>query len=180
MTRRGTAWWSRTRGLPADAYAGWMAAQGGGSTRILAWATTPDGYAVGGPETLSHGNGADWQTVGWHQIERGGWNAELGQLTWTELAAPGESGRRGAVELVDAGRLPELFRERVAATIAVERFVPLSGSRGVVVTARRHLGPDRALSWHGSLTGGLSWSADGVPEAVERAIAELRREYDRG
>ena len=30
---------------------------------------------------------------------------------------------RGSLELTDPGRFPELFRERIQATIAVERFV---------------------------------------------------------
>ena len=27
--------------------------------------------------------------VGWHEIERGGWNAELQKLTWVHYALPG-------------------------------------------------------------------------------------------
>ena len=80
--------------------------------------------------------------------------------------------------LTEPGRLPELFPERVAATIAVERFVPIAGERGVIVTARRDLSQDGAIRWHSSLTRGLTWQTEGVRTAAERAVDELRTEYD--
>jgi hypothetical protein len=118
--------------------------------------------------------------VGWHEIERGSWNAELGKLSWALHAAPGQSSASGSLELVEPGRLPELFRERISATIAIERFVPLVGERGVTITARRDLGSTGTVFWHGTLTRGLSWETDGVRAAVDQAIEELRTEYDVG
>jgi len=170
-----------TRGLPDEVYVSWrssMTARGGAPTRILAWARSVDGFVVGSPAALSVGGAGvgadpeDWRHVGWHEIEHGGWNAEARSLSWTLYA-----GRRGRVELAEPGRLPELFRERVAASIAVERFVPIRGERGVTVTARRDLGASGALTWHSSLTRGLSWSGEGVAEEVARASAELQSEY---
>jgi hypothetical protein len=171
-------WWSRSRGLPAAAYASWIESLPPGPTRILAWARTGDGFCIGSPSRLSLSEGDQWRHVGWHEIERGGWDAESGVLTWTELAAPGEKGVPGSVALTEPGRLPELFRERVSATIAVEKFVALTGSRGVVITARRDLGADGGISWHSALTRGLTWETEGVRGAVDRAMAELRLEYD--
>ena len=150
----------------------------GAPARILAWARSSDGIVVGSLAVLSvgaSGPGAEpeeWRHVGWHEIEHGGWNAESRSLSWTLYG-----GRRGRVELAEPGRLPELFRERVAASIAVERFVPIRGERGVTVTARRDLAGDGALSWHSTLTRGLSWSGEGVAEEAARASAELESEY---
>ena len=172
-----------TRGLPAEVHASWRASlrdRGGAPTRILAWTRSSDGYVVGslavlslgGGEPVADADGAAWRHVGWHEIEHGGWNAESRSLSWTLYG-----GRRGRVELADPARLPELFRERVAASIAVERFVPIRGERGVTVTARRDLGGDGDLSWHSSLTRGLSWSTDGVTEEAARVLAEMESEY---
>ncbi len=177
-----------TRGLPPDVFASWRASlgvRGGAPARILAWARSADGFVVGSPAVLSVGGpgpddeagperGAEeeWRHLGWHEIEHGGWNTEARSLSWTLYG-----GRRGRVELAEPGRLPELFRERVAASIAVERFVPIRGERGVTVTARRDLGGDGTLSWHSSLTRGLSWSGEGVAEEAARASAELESEY---
>lgn len=113
-----------------------------------------------------------WRHVGWHEIEHGGWNAESRSLSWTLYG-----GRRGRVGLREPGRLPELFRERVAASIVVERFVPIRGERGVTVTARRDLGGSGAITWHSTLTRGLTWSTPGVSEEAARASAELQSEY---
>ncbi|CAA9246805.1 MAG: hypothetical protein AVDCRST_MAG57-1832, partial [uncultured Blastococcus sp.] len=76
------------------------------------------------------------------------------------------------------GRLPELFRERVEATIVVRQFVPLAGDRGVTVSARRPLGGGGPIVWHTSLTRGLSWRTPGVREAVDDALAQTRAEFD--
>ena len=121
-----------------------------------------------------------WKHIGWHEIERGGWNAELRKLSWVLHAAPGKPSPRGSLELLKPGRLPELFRERISATIAIERFVPLVGERGVTITARRDLGASGTVAWHSTLTRGLSWETDGVRAAVDQAMEELRTEYDVG
>jgi len=176
MTR--SPWWSRSRGLPPAAYASWVASLPGRPTRILAWARTETGFCIGSPSALSYGDQFGWRHLGWHEIERGGWDAATGELRWTELSAPGDPPTTGAVALTEPGRLPELFRERVSATIAVEKFVALAGSRGVVITARRDLAAAGAITWHATLTRGLTWQTDGVRAAVDQAMAELRREYD--
>ena len=171
-------WWSRTRGLPATTHQSWrteIAAQPGAPARILAWARADPGYCIGSPALLSVGDEDGWRHVGWHRIEHGGWNAENRTLSWSEYG-----GRRGRVSLSAPGRLPELFRERVAASIAVERFVPVAGERGVTVTARRELGGEGELSWHSTLTRGLTWSSVGVTETAEQAMAALRSEYGSG
>ena len=177
---RRSAWWSRSRGLPDAVYESWkssLTTQPGRPARILAWATTQAGFCIASPATFSYGNDDAWQHIGWHEIERGGWNAELRKLSWVPYAAPGQAPARGSLALTDSGRMPEVFRERISATIAVERFVPLSGERGVTITARRDLGGG-AVSWHGTLTRGLSWQAAGVPAAVDQAMEEVRAEYD--
>lgn len=182
-----------TRGLPTEVHASWrrsLSARQGVPARILAWARAQDGFVIGSPAVLSVG-GADgggdssggddeglgaetwgWRHLGWHEIEHGGWNAETRSLSWTLYG-----GRRGRVELAEPARLPELFRERVAASIAVERFVPLRGERGVTVTARRDLGAAGTLSWHSTLTRGLSASTDGMADQIAQAEADLQSEY---
>ncbi|HVD54477.1 MAG TPA: hypothetical protein VNC13_09875 [Propionibacteriaceae bacterium] len=178
---RRSAWWSRGRGLPSAVYESWkesLAAQLGRPARILAWATTPAGFCIASLATLSYGTEDAWQHIGWHEIEHGGWNAELRRLSWVLYAIPGQAATRGSLELTEPGRIPELFRERISATIAVEKFVPLSGERGVTVTARRDLGRGGAVSWHGTLTRGLSWQTDGVPAAVDQALEQVRAEYE--
>jgi hypothetical protein len=182
-TERGSAWWSRCRGLPRAIYESWrssLAAQPDRPARILAWARSSTGYCIASPTALSYGDEAGWTHIGWHEIERGGWNAELRKLSWVLHAAPGKPSPRGSLELLEPGRLPELFRERISATIAIERFVPLLGERGVTISARRDLGASGTVAWHSTLTRGLSWETDGVRAAVDQAMEQLRTEYDVG
>ena len=174
-----TRWWSKNRGLPTATYESWLSAvraQPGRQTRILAWAEAVNGVCIGSASLLSYASEAGWRHVGWHQIERGGWNAETRKLSWTTY-----DGGQDSVELVKAGRLPELFRERVSASIVVERFVPIAGERGVTVSGRRDLADSTAtITWHASLSRGLSWRTEGVQQAADDALAELQREYDPG
>ncbi|WP_375426008.1 hypothetical protein [uncultured Friedmanniella sp.] len=178
---RMTSRFSRARGLPRPAYESWaesLRLQPGRPTRILAWAPVlpRDGeeqFCIGSPAVLSAGGGSGWGHVGWHQVEHGGWNAELHQLSWVLL-----DGHRGAVQTEEPGRLPELFRERVEATIVVKQFVALTGERGVLISARRDLSGAGTISWHTRLTRGLSLSSPGVADAVDAALAATRAEYD--
>lgn len=180
--RRGR-WWARSRGLPPEAYQRWRRSLPEGSpnrTRILAWAATADGFCIGSPAALSWG-AEEFVHLGWHQIERGGWNSETGRLSWTRYPEDGQP-RSGYLDLVEPARMPELFRERVAATIVLERFVPLTGERngpGVVISGRRELdGRAEQIIWRTSLSRGLSWTTPGVADLVEQALGQVQREYD--
>jgi hypothetical protein len=175
---------------------------------VLAWATTPDGHAVASPSVLSFTTSDGfplrpeleaeapeesealeglpapeaevdsdaWVHLGWHEIERGGWDEETGELSWTRYAGP-----PGRLTLTEPGRLPEVFRERVAASIVLEKFVPIRNGRGVLLSGRRDLADgDVAIIWNSSLGRGLTWQMEGVQEATAEAIAQVRREYDMG
>jgi hypothetical protein len=139
----------------------------------------PTGVAIASPSVLSYPVEADdapWVHLGWHEIERGGWDAESSRLGWVRYG-----GERGQIELVQPGRLPEVFRERVAASIVLEKSVPILGARQVLIVARRDLAEaDRPLSWQATLGRGLSWQGEGVRQAVDDAIAQVRTEYDMG
>ncbi|NNG21188.1 hypothetical protein HJ590_16815 [Naumannella sp. ID2617S] len=138
-------------------------------------ATRTDGrWCVLLPDALAEERADGWRFVGWHEVDRGGWNSQNNELRW-ELV----DGRRGAVVLDEPGRLPEVFAERVAASIVVQQHIDLPDTReGAVISARRDLG-DRAA--------GLLWRTRrgrGTPDTAEvraRLAAEIERlqtDYD--
>jgi hypothetical protein len=178
---RESAWWSRARGLPKDVHSAWLKSlveQPGRPARILAWGTSSEGWCIGSPAALSYRRDGVWHHVGWHEIERGDWEAEQRRLSWSQYVGADESTRAVSVVLTEPGRLPELFRERISASIAIQKFVAISGERGVLVTARRALGPSGEIIWHGTVTKGLSRRTESVQEAVDQATAAVRSEYD--
>lgn len=174
-----TRWWTKSRGIPAETHASWVSSlstQAGRQVRVLAWAATADGVAVASPSALSYGDTEGWTHLGWHEIERGGWDEEGGRLGWYRYG-----GERGELALTEPGRLPEVFRERVAASIVLEKFVPIRNGRGVLISGRRDLAaPGSPITWNATLGRGLTWHTEGVQAATEAAIAQVRTEYDMG
>jgi hypothetical protein len=175
-------WWSRSRGLPAEAFQTWRTSLSqvpGRPARILAWARTPTGFCIGSPTALSVGAGSGFTHLGWHEIEHGGWNAETRRLSWTCYPSADGRSRRGFAELVEPARLPELFRERVAASLVLDRYVGLASGGGVTVSARRDLagGADR-IGWHVTPARGTDWRSEAVRAEAERVLERVRLEYD--
>lgn len=186
------------RGLPAAVYEQWLAsrrAAGVPVERVLAWsgsateagdpddAVTGDRSEVGTDDLVLGTRGRlsarnrelAWTHVGWHRIEHGGWNGETRRLTWSCY-----DGTRGSAGLPVPGRVPELFRERIAASIAVEETVTVGGGRSIVVSGRRDLSePDPGLEWRRTLSRGLSWNQPGVSELADDVLARLQAEYGR-
>ena len=69
----------------------------------------------------------------------------------------------------------------MAASIVLEKFVPIVRNRGVLISGRRDLGGTAtAITWNSTLSRGLSWQTEGVQEAADAAVAQVRTEYDMG
>ena len=158
-------------GLPRAVYAS-LAAEVGGRPRVLAWARGANGPVVGTSDRLAIAASEGWQLVPWHQIASGGWDASSGRLRWTSV-----DGAEHGMVLDDPGSLPELFRERVDASIVVQERFELERGRAAMIVARRRLDDQRApLIWSVSPLGG-AWSADQTARSAAE-LARLQAEYD--
>ncbi|QGF24372.1 hypothetical protein [Raineyella fluvialis] len=144
-------------------------------TRLLAWGRDGDRYVIGFPGHLVYDDGNGWHALAWHRILRGGWDKDTQRLSWVDY-----DGGRGDLALEEPGSMPELFKERVEASIMVRRQVVVPGTKhGVMVVGRRVLGAEPPVfEWHASVNKGTRWSDPGAREAAEAALAELRSEYD--
>lgn len=186
--------WKSRRGLDRTIRHGWQASLTGTGISpgpILAWATLVGGgigiaargvFSIrsGGSSEPGHPDSSpqDWRHLGWHQIERGGFDADDGTLRWS-----GYDEAEDRVVLEQPGRLPQAFREQVAASILLEEFVSLDPAAergpGVVISGRRDLGRrDTPIAWHASPARGTTWDTPGIRELADRATARLRAEYD--
>lgn len=144
----------------------------GRRVRVLAWARGEVGPVVGLADRLAIGEPQSWNFVGWHRIATGGWDAETGTLRWRL-----DDGSEQQVTLDEPGSLPELFRERVDASIVMHEKVDLHQGRTATIVARRRLdGGASPLLWTVIRRGG-SFDAD-QSDRAERELARLRSEYD--
>lgn len=151
----------------------------GAKPHVLAWSTTLQGMLVGTASSLAVAKGTPqsprWQVIGWHEIESGGWNSDDRQLVWTL-----NRGGRGQASLPKPGRFPELFKERVSASIVLRQHIEIDDTRnGVTISARRRLdGSEPELLWQCTPGKGTQMSDPAVVVATERALNHLRSQYD--
>ena len=143
--------------------------------RVLAWSDDGAGRPVVATETALHLQRVppDYARFGWEQIERASY--EAGTLTVVLGEALG-----GATLRVPVGaerQLPVVVRDRITASVVVDRFVALSGDAGVRVVGRR--GADGGVTWRIDLDAEL----EGDPRAgaaSQEALAEVRAEVGEG
>ena len=142
--------------------------------RMLAAGRGPEGEAVGLIDRLVYRSGGVWHQQFWHEVERGNWDQPTRRLRWTDI-----DGEVVEVELTETGMLPDLFNERVTASIACMRVVELDPRGTAVITARRHLGDSTApLVWRISPGKGASTQLVAGDPTVAAELARLRAEYD--
>jgi hypothetical protein len=141
--------------------------------RPLAVAEAADGTLVAGTRDALHLGDT---SLPWEHVERADWDADASTLTVTELGAYGEQRPVHRLVIEEPGRLLELVRERVTATIVIQRHVPVRGRRGLAVIARRPARGATELRWFLEYDEGVDPEDPSVRKAAESAYAELRRE----
>ncbi|WP_298132685.1 hypothetical protein [Micropruina sp.] len=158
-------------GLPSADFRSLIAAVGR-RVRVLAWAQGGDGPVVGLAGQLAIQQPDGWRFVPWHEIASGGWDSDSGRLRWRLT-----DGSDGEVLLRDPGSLPDLFRERVDASIVVQERFELNRGRAAMIVARRPLDDEHAaLLWTVTRHGG-SFDTAQIDQA-DAELARLRAEYD--
>lgn len=155
----------------------------GGKENVLAAVQLLDGSWVAGSRaalylpTETEGAVAV-RRVGWEKIERAGWDSEESILRVYETTAFGTPLRATELKVDDPGRFGQLLRERIDASVLVQRHVPLAGKKGVRVVGRRNPSePDAAISWNFVLDKGLEPTDPGLIERAEAALAAVRDEF---
>jgi hypothetical protein len=119
-----------------------------------------------------------FERIPWEQVERGEWDHEADILRITRLAPFGEPSDVRVLRLEHSERLLRLVRERVTASVIISQHVPLVGSRGVRVVARRPPGSAEELTWSLVFDEGLDPSDSSVLDAAEQALSAVRAEVE--
>ncbi len=127
--------------------------------RVLAHTTTPEGTWLLGtrealvvveaasPEPASVVEPVEPRRIPWQQVEAADWNRDEERLRITEVGEFGQVRPVHVFSLADPGRLLPMVRERVTATVLLQRRVVVSGSKGLMVVARRSPRGDGEISW---------------------------------
>jgi hypothetical protein len=143
--------------------------------RVLAHGRATDGtWLVGTPAALVVLRGDDPRRLSWAGIQEVGWNDEEQRLTVTEVGSFGERRSVHSFQLEEQGLLLQLVRERVQASIVLQRRVSLGRRRGFTVIGRR--GQDGAIAWMVEYDAGVQPDDPEVSRSVEEALAAARQD----
>lgn len=173
---------SRGAGVPAEVLERVALPRGG---RVLASARALDGTWLLGtrdalvvvPPAAETGREAEpVEPIAWERVATADWNKDEDRLRVTEVAEYGDVPPTHVVAVPEPGLLLQLVRERVTASIVLQRRVPVSGSRGVTVIARRPPQGGGETTWAVELDPGLAPEDPAVREAATRGLEEARAE----
>lgn len=139
--------------------------------KVLAWVDDGAGRAVVASETALHlqRTPPDYSRIAWEQIERVSYEAG----TLAVVLVPEAGSARLRVPVGENRALPVVIRDRVTASVLINRFVPLRGDAGVRIVGRRR--EDGQVSWRLDLDPGLEADSD-ARAAAEAALSEVRVE----
>ena len=119
---------------------------------------------------------ARWTRVPWEQVKSADWDRESEALRVVEVGAWGETRSEHTFTLTDPGRLLELVRERVTASVVLQRHVPITGKRGVRVIARRAPRGNQGVEWFFEYDPGIDPADPFVDQAAQEALLAARDE----
>lgn len=114
--------------------------------------------------------------IPWEQVERADWDSDEELLTVVEVGSWGEVQPVHELRVEDEGRLLELVRERVTASVVLQRHVAVRGRRGVLVIARRAPRGDQPIRWVYEFEEGIDPDDPEVRRLAEAALARAREE----
>ncbi|MFA6299825.1 MAG: hypothetical protein WC642_11705 [Nocardioides sp.] len=141
--------------------------------RVLAWATDTVGDVVGGTR---HALYLRDHRIPWEQVEAADWDRDTSVLSIREVGTWGQVRPQHRVTLDQPGGLLELLRERVTASIVLQRHVAVRGRRGVRVVARRAPHSTGEIAWFLEYDQGVEPDDPAVRVAVDEALRAARGE----
>lgn len=150
--------------------------------RLLAWAAvvddgSPPSEPVPSPSAAVGGTRAALylpQRLPWEQIAAADWDADAGLFRVTEVGRFGEVRPVHLRRLTGADRLLQLVRERVTASIAVQRQVAVREGAAVRILARRPPTGATAPVWFVEYDDTLDPADPVVAAVVDDALARAR------
>jgi hypothetical protein len=114
--------------------------------------------------------------IPWQQVETADWDRDEGRLVIAEVGEYGAVRPRHAFEIDEPGLFLDLLRERVTATVLLQRRVTVTGKAGFFVIARRAAEDGGEVSWAFQFDPGVDPQDPAVKDAAERALRAAQDE----
>ena len=148
--------------------------------RVLAYSEATDGAVLAGTRAAFYLRDPDGTVtrVPWEQVEAAGWDREESLLTISEVGTWGEERAVHRVEVKDPWRLLQLVRERVTASVVLQRHIPVSAGRGLRVVGRRAPVGDAPVEWFFEYDAGVDPADPLVAQAASAALAQAKGDID--
>lgn len=143
--------------------------------KVLAAAETGGTWLLGTREAFVVVGADQHRRIPWEQVERAGWVRDSAVLEVSEVGEWGLSRPVHRFVIAEPGRLLELMRERVTASVVLTRRVPVRGRLGLTVIARR---PPTGgeVSWFVEYDEGVDPEDPGIRELAGQALTAGRSE----
>jgi hypothetical protein len=149
----------------------------GPGEKVLASATAADGTVLAGTRDAFYVvAGGETRRVPWEQVEAADWDRDTDMFRLSEVGSWGDQRPVHAATLTEPGRLLELVRERVTASVVLQRHVAVGGRRGLRVIARRAPSGAGGVQWVYEYDEGVDPDDPGVREAARTALELARRD----
>lgn len=149
----------------------------GRGDRVLAWASADGGtWLLGTRDALVVVEPAETLTVPWERVETADWDRDQDRLRVSEVGTFGQPQPVHTFTVPDPSRLLQLVRERVTASVLLQRRVVVSGGRGLLVIARRPPRGRGAITWAYQLDPGLDPDDPAVADAAAQALHAAQSE----
>jgi hypothetical protein len=155
--------------------------------RVLAWARSREGswllgtrealYIVADPAVASE---AAASRVAWQRIDSAEWHREEERLRVTEVGDFGSPRPVHEFHADDPALLLQLVRERVTASVLMQRRVTLEGKQGFYVIARRPPTGSGEITWAYQFDPGVDPDDPQVRLAAEQALTMAADELGLG
>lgn len=152
--------------------------------RLLAHAVADEAVVGGTRDALYVVRGFGGGTLGleetvripWEDVQAADWDQDSATLRVSEVGTWGEQRPEHRFTLTDPALLLQLVRERVTASIVLQRHVQLDGRRGLRVIARRAPHGRDPVRWIYEFDEGVDPADPAVRAAAEEALAVAQQE----
>lgn len=148
----------------------------GQGERVLAWCRSVDGGILAGTRDALYVVDADGDAtrIPWEQVEAADWDADTDVLRVSLVGSWGEQRVEHALGLIEPGRLLQMVRERVTASVVLQRHVDVGGRQGVRVIGRRAPRGNAPIEWFYEYDEGVDPHDPAVRTAAAEALVAAR------